>query len=218
MPRPPPPAGGLDDDGVAVLAGEDAAPRSSWSDRLGACRAPPGRRPRSAARRPATLSPRLRCISAGGADEGDAGLLAGVGEVGVLGQEAVPGVDGVDPDAPGQLDDLVDAQVGVDGLLALADQVGLVGLVAVQGEPVLLRVDGDRGDAQLGAGAEDADGDLAAVGGHNFSEPFLCYSHLLSPSFASIYYKIAPLFVNQHQLLFIKLFRYYRNLHSFLKI
>ena len=64
----------------------------------------------------------------------------------------------------GQGDDAVDVEVGADRLARLADAVGLVGLEAVQGEAVLVGVDGDGADAQLVGRAEDADGDLAAVG------------------------------------------------------
>ena len=59
-----------------------------------------------------------------------------------------------------------DVEIRPDRPLALADQVGLVGLEAVHAEAVLLRVDGDGAQAEFGGRAEDADGDLAAVGGH----------------------------------------------------
>lgn len=45
---------------------------------------------------------------AGGADEGDAGGLAGVGKVGVLTEEAVAGVDGVAPGGLGHGEDGID--------------------------------------------------------------------------------------------------------------
>ena len=98
------------------------------------------------------------------ADEDHAGLPAGAGELRVLGKEAVAGMDGVDVVLPGQGDDAVDVEIGADRLARLADAVGLVGLEAVQGEAVLVGVDGDGADAQLVGRAKDADGDLAAVG------------------------------------------------------
>ena len=70
----------------------------------------------------------------------------------------------------GEGDDGVDVEVGADRLAGPADAVGLVGLEAVQGEAVLVRVDGDGADAQLVAGAEDADCDLAAVGGEELAD------------------------------------------------
>lgn len=79
-------------------------------------------------------------------------------------------MDGVDIGFDRQGDDLVDAQVGVDGCLAFADQIRLVGLVAMQGKLVLLGVNGNRADAQLGTGAKDSNGDFSAIGGHDFTE------------------------------------------------
>ena len=104
------------------------------------------------------------------ADEDEAGLPAGPGECRVLGQEAVAGMDGIDLVLAGQGDDAVDVEIGADRLARLADAVGLVRLEAVQGEAVFVGVDGDRADAQLVGGAEDADGDLAAVGDQQLAE------------------------------------------------
>ena len=73
-------------------------------------------------------------------------------------------MDRVDLVLLGDVDDAVDVEVGADRLARLADLVGLVGLEAVQGEAVFVRVDRDRADAQLVGRAEHADGDLAAIG------------------------------------------------------
>ena len=81
-----------------------------------------------------------------------------------LGQQAVAGVDGVDLVPLRQLDDLVLGQVGGDRLQPPADQVRLVGLVAVQVDAILLGEDRDRAEPELGRRAEDADRDLAAIG------------------------------------------------------
>ncbi len=97
-------------------------------------------------------------------DEYQPGVAAGAGEGGVLRQEAVAGVDGIDFVAFRQGDDAGDVEVGADRLAGLAGAVGFVGLEAVQGEAVLVGVDRHRADAQLGGGAKDADRDLAAVG------------------------------------------------------
>src|SRR4029453_5910130 len=64
----------------------------------------------------------------------------------------------------GDADHLIDGEVGLDRTSTLADLVGLVRLETVQRELVLLRIDGDRRDAQLGRSAKDADGDFGAVG------------------------------------------------------
>jgi len=75
-------------------------------------------------------------------------------------------MDHVDLVLEGNLDDLVGGEVGADGrvLAAGANLVGLVGLLAMHAEAVLMAVDGDGVQRQLVGGAEDADGDLAAVG------------------------------------------------------
>ena len=55
-------------------------------------------------------------------------------------------------------------QVRLQRLARLADQVGLVGLEAVEGVAVFVRVDRDRANAQFVGAAKDADGDFAAIG------------------------------------------------------
>ena len=106
------------------------------------------------------------------ADEGDAVFLTGAGEVGVFGQKAVAGVDGVHAAALGEVDDFRDVEICAQRALVFADQVRLVGLRAEQTEGVLLGVHGDGMDTEIIAGAEDAHRDLAAVGGQNFVKGF----------------------------------------------
>ncbi len=98
------------------------------------------------------------------ADEDDPGVATLARKGSTLGQQAVAGVDGVDLVPLRQLDDLVLGQIGGDRLEPLADQVGLVGLVAVQVDPVLLGEDRDRAKAELGRRTKHPDRDLAAVG------------------------------------------------------
>src|SRR6185312_299950 len=97
------------------------------------------------------------------ADPGDAGLSAGAGEVGVLGEEAVAGVDCLGAGILGGRDDLLDVEVALSRDRG-ADQEGLVGGAHMRGVAVDLRVDSDRDDPHLLQGAGDANGDLAAVG------------------------------------------------------
>ena len=81
----------------------------------------------------------------------------------VLGEEAVAGVDRLGARAAGDIEDLLDAQVVLGGG-PVAEVVGLVGALDVGRVAVELGVDGDAGDAELLERADDADGDLAAVG------------------------------------------------------
>src|SRR5437867_3788477 len=95
-------------------------------------------------------------------DEDDTRVGARLGEGGALGEEAVAGVDRVGPGLQTHRDQLVDAEVALGGRCR-PDRVGVVGLADVEGAAVGLRIDGDRLDAELAAGAHDAHGDLAAV-------------------------------------------------------
>ena len=79
-----------------------------------------------------------------GADEGDAGGGAGLGELRAFGEEAVARMDGVGARALGDAQDFGDGEIRLDRperpleMRAAADLVGLVGLEAVQRELVLL--------------------------------------------------------------------------------
>ena len=65
------------------------------------------------------------------ADEDDALFLAALGELRVLGEEAVARMDGIDVVLLADADDVLDVEVGIDWLLALAHEIGLVGAAAV---------------------------------------------------------------------------------------
>ena len=67
--------------------------------------------PRSCQRPGAGLVAEQRERSGRGTDEGDARLLAGAGEVGVLGEESVAGMDGVAVVLLGAVDDLCDVEI-----------------------------------------------------------------------------------------------------------
>jgi hypothetical protein len=107
----------------------------------------------------------------GGADKDDAGIVAGIDEFRAFGQEAVARMDGIDVVFLGDADDFVDGEIGVDGaerfvqMRAATDQIGLIGLEAVQRQLVLFGVDSDGLKIEFIGGAEDADRDFRAVGG-----------------------------------------------------
>ena len=99
----------------------------------------------------------------GRAHEHDAGRLQRAGEVGVLGQEAVAGVHGLGAGAARGVDDGVDVQVGLAGR-SRAEADRRVRLPDVPRVGVGVGVHGHRADAEAAQGADDAHGDLAAVG------------------------------------------------------
>ena len=123
----------LDRDRQAVLLGEGDAPRRRPSPGPW-CRAPAARRPWSAMCRACTLSPRREIASGEGPIQVSPASMHGLGEVGVLGEEAVAGVDGVGAGLLGRVEDLVDHQVGV-ARRGAAEREGLVGRRARAARP-----------------------------------------------------------------------------------
>src|SRR6478752_6938499 len=98
-----------------------------------------------------------------GTDPDQPGVDDGLGELGVLGEEPVAGVDAVGAGLLRDRDDLGDVEVGL-GRGGATEGVGLVGEAHEEGVAVRVGVDRDRSDPGVLAGADDADGDLAAVG------------------------------------------------------
>ena len=91
------------------------------------------------------------------------GVHDGAREGGVLGEEAVAGMDGVGPRAPRRLDEALDAEIRLARRRG-SDADGVVGGAHVRRLAVGVGVDRDGGEPLGAAGAGDADGDLAAVG------------------------------------------------------
>ena len=81
-------------------------------------------------------------------------------------------MDSVDALLFRQRDDSCNVQVGFHGAFARANLIGFIGLKAMQRKPVFLRIDGYGAQAELIGGAEDTDGDFAAIGGEEFSNRF----------------------------------------------
>ncbi len=97
------------------------------------------------------------------ADEFELAIPADAGEVRVLGEEAVAGVNGVGVHDFGGGDDARDVEVALVGG-ARADADGGVGEVEVGRAAVGLRIDAADFDAEVSAGADDPQRDLTTVG------------------------------------------------------
>ncbi len=98
-----------------------------------------------------------------GADELDVAGLADGGEVGVLREQAVAGMDGVHIRDFGGADDGRNIEI-TQRQLRRSNANRLVGETHVQRIAVGLAVDGDRADAEFLARANDAQSDLSAIG------------------------------------------------------
>ncbi len=97
-----------------------------------------------------------------GADPDEAGVDHGLGEVGVLGEEAVAGVDGVGAGLGRGVEDLVEHQVGL-GRGGAAQCERLVGELHELCVCVRFGVDGDTAVARVLGGSDDPHSDFAAV-------------------------------------------------------
>jgi len=71
----------------------------------------------------------------------------------------------------GDAQDVLDVEIGLDRSFVAPDQISLVRLGPVQRESVLLRIDGDRPDAELVRRPHHTDGDLAAIGHQETPDP-----------------------------------------------
>ncbi|MNM30557.1 hypothetical protein D3C81_411190 [compost metagenome] len=105
----------------------------------------------------------------GRTDEGDPRRDAGVSEIGVLGEEAVAGMDGLRAGAACSIEDGITAQVAL-ARGGGADVDGLVGQAHMACIAVRIGIHRHGGDAEATAGGDDAAGDLAAVGDQDFAE------------------------------------------------
>ena len=94
---------------------------------------------------------------------------ADFGELVVLSQEAVAGVDGVGAPRGRRREDVGNIEVAL-AARCIADADRFVGQLDVQGVAINRAVDGDGGNAQFPAGAQDSKSNFAAVGDQQFAD------------------------------------------------
>ena len=110
-------------------------------------------------------------VFGGRTDERDAGCVARTGQRGVLGEKPVAGMNRVDARCClATAIRLVDVEIRTDRFAAgfRPDEERFVGLEPMQREAILVAVDSDGAETELGGGSEAADGDLRAVGDEQF--------------------------------------------------
>ena len=104
-----------------------------------------------------------------GPDPDQSGIAHGAGEPLALGEKAVPRMNCLCSRAPGGRDQLVAHEVALARRRG-ADVDRFIRFAHVRRERIGVGVYGDRRDAKLLAGANDAEGDLAAVGDQDLRE------------------------------------------------
>ena len=157
-----PAAGGLDDDGIADLSGHlEGAFLVVVERAIGAGHAGHAGLVHGGDRR--DLVPHQTDGFGSRADEDEAGALDPLGEIGILGEEAVTGVDGDRVGDLGRADNGRHVQIAVQRG-GRTDTDRFVGQQHMLEVAVRFGVHRDRLDAQLATGAQDPERDLAPVG------------------------------------------------------
>jgi hypothetical protein len=167
-PAPAAAAGRLDDDGIADLVGDAQGVlivvaqwpvRAGHAGYAGFLHRPDGGH--LVAHQPDGVRPRT--------DENEAALLDPLGKIGVLGQKTVAGMNRHRVGDLGGADDRRHVQIALGGGWR-ADADGFVGQTHVFEFAVHRGMHGDGADAEFPAGAQDAQGDFAAVGDDDLFE------------------------------------------------
>ncbi len=99
----------------------------------------------------------------GWADEDESRLNACFSEAGILREESVSRMDGIDVRLACGIQDIIYIEVAL-GRRRLTDGICCVGHRNVHGAAIRLGVDRNRGNAQLAAGLDNSDRNLPAVG------------------------------------------------------
>ena len=103
------------------------------------------------------------------ANEPDRSVFAGLGEVRILRQKAVAGMDGVGGGTAGDVEDEIAAKVRFRGWRG-TEAVSFIGFEDVRSGAIGVGIDGNGRNAQLAAGAQNTKGDLATIGDEDFAK------------------------------------------------
>ncbi len=160
MPFPPPPAAAFTMTGYPISSASARAGANSVSGASA-----PGTTGTPAARirrRASVLSPIARMAVDGGPMKTSPACFHRLGEGGAFGEESVAGMDRLRTRFAGHLEQPIDAEVALRRR-GRTDLDGQVGGAHVRAQAIRRRIDGDRLEALLVAGADDAQRDFAAV-------------------------------------------------------
>ena len=105
----------------------------------------------------------------GGTDEGQAVVAAHLGELVVFSQEAVTGMDRVNPAGGGGGQDVGNVEIAL-AAQGVADADRFIGQLNMKRVFIDRAVNGHGGDAEFAAAAQDPEGDFAAVGDQHFAD------------------------------------------------
>src|SRR5258706_238813 len=83
-------------------------------------------------------------------------------------EKTVPRVNGVHASFLGETHDALHVEISLDGPLAVANQIRFVGFKPMKAQTILMGEDGDRVKSELVRGAQDTNGDFAAIEGEKF--------------------------------------------------
>jgi hypothetical protein len=117
----------------------------------------------------ASFSPIARIAAAGGPIEDEAGGLDRLGEIGVLGEKAVAGMDRLRAGLARRVEDAVGAQIALGGGGG-ADAHRLVGHGDMLRRRVGVGIDRHGPHPEPSRGGDDAAGDFAAIGDQELAE------------------------------------------------
>ena len=168
MPRPPPPAEALISTGKPIRS-------ASSSRRAGVlvvaviARDERHARARCISALAAAFEPIARIAEAGGPMNTMPGRLAGLGEFGILRQEAVAGMHRLGAAAARRVEDRRDVQIALPRRRG-PDRPCLVGELDMQRVAVGLGIDRDGRDPEPPRGADHPAGDFAAIGDQDLAE------------------------------------------------
>jgi hypothetical protein len=97
-------------------------------------------------------------------DESDPRPLALLGKIRVLSQKAVSRVNEFHAFFFGECYDPGNIEIRAHRPFARADQVSFISFESMHRQPIFLRVNGDRAQAEFGSSTKNADGDFTAIG------------------------------------------------------